>query len=336
MEHDFDKHHRKSKKKGKKPEKFHPKKRKDGFDDFNDFDSKTRKPKVKKKKDRFKSNKRIDRFIDLENPEDDEIESKRRLKSKKSITVKKKHKNQAGQKNDLIRLNKFIANSGICSRREADKYIESGAVMVNDTVVSELGTKIKPGDEVSLNGKPVSGENKVYILFNKPKNCISTAKDPQGRPTVLDYVGKACKQRVFPVGRLDRNTTGVLLLTNDGELTEKLTHPKYNKKKIYHVWLDKNLTLTDMEQIAKGVELDDGLAFADGISYIDDDKKQVGLEIHSGKNHIVRRIFEHLGYEVRKLDRVYFAGLTKKGLNRGKWRFLKEHEVSLLKMNATK
>ncbi len=233
-----------------------------------------------------------------------------------------------------IRLNRFIANSGICSRREADQYILQGVVTVNGQVVTELGTKVFSNDEVRFDDKILKGEEKVYILMNKPKNCVTTTDDEHDRKTVLDLVAGKCPQRVYPVGRLDRDTTGVLLLTNDGELTEKLTHPSYNKKKIYHVFLDSNLNQKDFDKILKGIYLDDGLINADALSYIDGDQSQLGIEIHSGRNRIVRRIFESLGYKVVKLDRVYFAGLTKKNLRRGQWRFLTDKELAILKMGS--
>ena len=237
--------------------------------------------------------------------------------------------------NEPIRLNKFLANAGVCSRREADEFITAGVVSVNGVVVTELGTKIKRTDEVKFHDEPVSVERKVYVLLNKPKDCVTTSDDPQERKTVMHCVKDACKERIYPVGRLDRNTTGVLLLTNDGDMASKLTHPKYLKKKIYHVYCDKNVTKADLEQIAAGITLDDGEIRADSISYASEtDKKQVGIEIHSGKNRIVRRIFESLGYKVVKLDRVYFAGLTKKGLKRGDWRFLTEMEVNMLRMGS--
>ena len=233
------------------------------------------------------------------------------------------------------RLNKFLASSGICSRREADELITAGLVTVNGKLVTELGTKIKPGDEVRYNGEPIRTEKLVYILLNKPKDYITTLRDPHASRTVLDLIKNACKERVYPVGRLDRNTTGVLLLTNDGELTKVLTHPSFNKAKIYHASLDRNLDFGDFKKIETGITLDDGFIKADVLSYTDpQDNKEIGIEIHSGRNKIVRRIFEHLGYKVKKLDRVYFAGLTKKGLTRGKWRFLTEKEISMLKMGA--
>lgn len=234
-----------------------------------------------------------------------------------------------------VRLNKFMANAGICSRREADELIQQGLVLVNGTAVSELGTKITAADIVEYEGKVVTLESKCYILLNKPKDCVTTKDDPNGRLTVMDLVKNACTERIYPVGRLDRNTTGVLLLTNDGELASKLTHPKYVKKKIYHVWVDKPISEDDMQHIADGVELEDGEIHADAISYVSEtDKKQAGIEIHSGRNRIVRRIFEALGYHVTKLDRVYFAGLTKKNLPRGRWRYLTQDEVNYLKQNS--
>ena len=236
---------------------------------------------------------------------------------------------------DEIRLNKFLANAGICSRREADEFIQAGVVTVNGEVVKELGTKIKRGDEVRFHEQPVSIERKIYVLLNKPKDCVTTTDDPQARKTVMDIVKGACPERIYPVGRLDRNTTGVILLTNDGELASKLTHPKFDKKKIYRVRLDKDLTQEDMNKIATGIELEDGEVHADEIAYADEAKKNdIGIEIHSGKNRIVRRIFEHLGYKVTKLDRVFFAGLTKKGLKRGDWRFLTQQEVNFLRMGS--
>lgn len=234
-----------------------------------------------------------------------------------------------------LRLNKFLANAGVCSRREADDFIEAGVVTVNGEVVTELGTKILRTDEVRFHDQPVTLEKKVYVLLNKPKDYVTTTDDPQQRKVVMDLVKDACPERIYPVGRLDRNTTGVLLLTNDGDLASKLTHPKFLKKKVYHVYLDKNVTAYDMQQIADGITLDDGEIKADAIEYASPtDKKQVGIEIHSGKNRIVRRIFESLGYHVTKLDRVQFAGLTKKNLRRGDWRFLTEKEVDMLRMGA--
>jgi 23S rRNA pseudouridine2605 synthase len=238
---------------------------------------------------------------------------------------------------DVVRLNKFMANSGICSRREADTFIQAGVVTVNGEVVTELGTKINIyTDDVRFNGEKLKGEEKVYILMNKPKGYVTTTADPHAEKTVMELL-RGCNARVFSVGRLDKNTTGVLMFTNDGEMAEKLTHPSYDKKKIYQVNLDKDLKREDFENILKGIELNDGLIAADDLQYIDaEDRRKIGIEIHSGKNRIVRRIFESLGYDVKALDRVYFAGLTKKGLKRGEWRFLTEGETNILKMGAFK
>ena len=255
--------------------------------------------------------------------------------AKYSVKKQIEYKEQFVDPNEPIRLNKFLANAGVCSRREADEFIMAGVVSVSGEVVTELGTKIKRSDVVKFHEEPVSIERKVYVLLNKPKDTVTTSDDPQERRTVMDLVKGACNERIYPVGRLDRNTTGVLLLTNDGDLASKLTHPKFLKKKIYHVHLDKNLTKADMDQIAAGIQLEDGEIHADAISYTDDFKKdQVGIEIHSGKNRIVRRIFESLGYKVVKLDRVFFSGLTKKGLRRGDWRYLTEAEVHYLRMGS--
>lgn len=234
-----------------------------------------------------------------------------------------------------IRLNKYLSNAGICSRRDADRYIAAGVVTVNGNVVTELGAKVLRTDVVHFHDNPVNMEKKVYLLLNKPKGYVTTSDDPQNRKTVMDLVGKACPERIYPIGRLDRNTTGVLLFTNDGEMATKLTHPKFMKKKIYHVFLDKNVSVGDLRQLLEGIELEDGPIKADAIEYASlTDKKQVGIEIHSGRNRIVRRMFEHLGYKVTKLDRVYFAGVTKKNLKRGDWRFLTEEEVIALRMGA--
>lgn len=236
---------------------------------------------------------------------------------------------------EQVRLNKFMANAGVCSRREADEMIQQGLIKVNGEVVTELGFKITATDVVECQEKVVTLESKRYVLLNKPKDTVTTREDPNGRQTVMDIVKGACSERIYPVGRLDRNTTGVLLLTNDGELASKLTHPKYVKKKIYHVWVDKPISEDDMQQIADGIELEDGEIHADAVSYVvENDKKQAGIEIHSGRNRIVRRIFEALGYHVVKLDRVYFAGLTKKNLPRGRWRHLTQEEVNFLKQNS--
>ena len=237
--------------------------------------------------------------------------------------------------NEPLRLNKYLANAGVCSRREADEFIQAGVVTVNGQIVTELGTKVLRTDEVRFHDQPVTIEKKVYVLLNKPKDYVTTSDDPQQRKTVMDLVKNACPERIYPVGRLDRNTTGVLLLTNDGDMASKLTHPKYLKKKIYHVFLDKACSAHDIQQIAEGIQLEDGEIKADDVQYAHPtDKKQVGIEIHSGKNRIVRRIFESLGYKVLKLDRVQFAGLTKKNLKRGDWRYLTEEEVDRLRMGA--
>lgn len=255
--------------------------------------------------------------------------------AKYSMKKQIEYKDVLTDPDEPIRLNKFLANAGICSRREADEFITAGVVSVNGVVVTELGTKVKRTDEIKFHDQPVNIERKVYVLLNKPKDCVTTSDDPQERKTVMDFVKGACKERIYPVGRLDRNTTGVLLLTNDGDLASKLTHPKYLKKKIYHVYCDKNVTKADLDQIVSGITLDDGEIHADAVSYASEtDKSQVGIEIHSGKNLIVRRIFEALGYRVIKLDRVYFAGLTKKGLRRGDWRYLTEQEVNMLRMGS--
>ena len=255
--------------------------------------------------------------------------------AKYSFKKRIEYKEENYDPNEPIRLNKFLANAGVCSRREADEFIQAGVVTVNDEVITELGTKVLRSDLVKFHDQPVTLEKKVYVLLNKPKDYVTTSDDPQQRKTVMDLVKNACPERIYPVGRLDRNTTGVLLLTNDGDLASKLTHPKFLKKKIYHVHLDKNVTAHDMQQIADGIILEDGEIKADAIEYASDtDKKQVGIEIHSGKNRIVRRIFESMGYKVTKLDRVQFAGLTKKNVRRGDWRYLTEEEVDRLRMGA--
>lgn len=261
----------------------------------------------------------------------DDYDPNAKYSMKKQIEYKELHEDPEAP----IRLNRFLSNAGVCSRREADEFITAGVVSVNGTVVTELGTKVKRTDEVKFHDQPVSIERKVYILLNKPKDYVTTSEDPQNRKTVMDLVKDACREHVYPVGRLDRNTTGVLLLTNDGELASKLTHPKYLKKKIYQVTTDKNVTAADMRQIAEGITLEDGEIHVDAIDYASPtDKKQIGIEIHSGKNRIVRRIFEALGYRVMRLDRVLFAGLTKKNVRRGDWRFLTEEEVNMLRMGA--
>lgn len=237
----------------------------------------------------------------------------------------------APQIEDEIRLNRYIAASGMSSRREADEVIRAGRVTVNGEVITEMGAKVKAGDIVQVDGETVRSEKKVYILMNKPKGFVTTLEDPFADKTVMDLLKNACKERVYPVGRLDKNSLGVLLITNDGDLTKRLTHPSYNKKKIYQVALNKPLTKADMESIIEGITLDDGEIHADAIDYVNANKKEVGIEIHSGRNRIVRRIFEHFGYKVNKLDRVYFAGLTKKNLKRGQWRFLSPKEVEILR-----
>ena len=260
-------------------------------------------------------------------------------RTEKKIVKFNKHKEKITPKdeNEPIRLNKYIANSGVCSRREADELIEAGFITVNGKVVNELGAKVMPKDQVHYKGKLLSNEKKVYILLNKPKDFITTVRDRHAEKTVLDLVKNACEERVYPVGRLDKNTTGVLLLTNDGELTKQLTHPSFIKKKIYHVFLDKPVTKAHMVGIVEGIQVDDDYVSADAISYVDEtDKSQIGIEIHTGQNRIVRRIFESLGYKIQKLDRVYFAGLTKKNLPRGTWRFLTPQEVAMLKMKSFK
>jgi len=254
---------------------------------------------------------------------------------KKSYTSSKKSFKPANTESEIVRLNKHIAAAGICSRREADELIKAGLVMVNGKVVSEMGIKVGPGDEVRYNGERLRNEKKVYLVLNKPKDYVTTVDDPHAAKTVMELIKGACPERVYPVGRLDRGTTGVLLFTNDGDLTKKLTHPSFNKKKIYHAHLNKNLVHSDLVKISEGIELEDGIVKADAAAYANpDSKKEVGIEIHSGKNRVIRRMFEKLDYKVTKLDRVYFAGLTKKGLSRGKWRFLSDKEIKMLKMNA--
>jgi 23S rRNA pseudouridine2605 synthase len=253
--------------------------------------------------------------------------------------VKKEHKPAPEPKQlepkdpNVERLNKYIANSGMCSRREADQYIQAGVITVNGTVCTTLGTKVNiTTDEIRFNGQLIKGEEKVYLLMNKPKDYETTTSDPHAEKTVMDLIdSEQCPTRVYPVGRLDKDTTGVLLFTNDGELTEQLTHPSYNKKKIYEVVTDKDVTKNDFDSILKGVELEDGVMNADQLSYVDDKMDKLGIEIHSGANRVVRRMFEALGYNVKRLDRVYFAGLTKGKLRRGAWRPLTEKEISMLK-----
>ena len=278
------------------------------------------KPSGKPERFRTKNYKDYDNFDEFD---ENNYQERRIRRSEKPKQTKKE--------NEETRLNKYIANAGICSRREADTYIQAGVVTINGEVVTELGTKVKPGDEVRFGGELINPEKLVYILLNKPKNCVTTLDDPEERQTVMDLVKDACPERIYPVGRLDRNTTGLLLLTNDGDLTKKLTHPSYEKKKIYQVETDKNITKADLQAMADGIELEDGFIAVDAVSYVGDSKNIIGVEIHSGRNRIVRRILEHFGYEVKRLDRVYFAGLTKLNLPRGKWRFLTEKEITILK-----
>lgn len=261
-------------------------------------------------------------------------------KKKREPKEKNKHSYTTHQfkynEDSEVRLNKFLSNAGICSRREADKLIQQGIITINDEVVTELGCRVRPGDVVRYNGQVIGKEDFVYVLLNKPKDYITTMKDPEGRKTVMDIMGQATKERIFPVGRLDRNTTGLLLFTNDGDMAQVLTHPKYNVKKVYIAVLDQPLTSTDMDALLNGIELEDGPIAVDNIAYIQGEKTRVGVEIHSGKNRIIRRMFEHLGYEVEQLDRVYYAGLTKKELPRGRYRFLNEEEVMELKKQTQK
>lgn len=255
-------------------------------------------------------------------------ELRRKHYSKKKVIA---HNQKVEGPDDELRLNRYIAMSGICSRRDADELIVAGRVKVNGVLVQTVGQKVKRSDKVEVDDNEIIPERKVYIVLNKPKDYVTTVDDPLERKTVMSLVDKACKERIYPVGRLDRQTTGVLLLTNDGDLAKKLTHPKFNNKKIYHVFLDKPLLESDFNAISQGIELEDGFIKADEIQYVKPDGKEVGIEIHSGRNRIVRRIFEHLGYKILKLDRVYFAGITKKNLPRGKWRFLSHSEVNILK-----
>lgn len=275
------------------------------------------------------------------NSSTDKLGTKSFVKTGKNKLQKKSfspHNNEATlfkprKNDDKIRLNRYLSNSGVCSRREADTYIETGCVTVNGKIVTELGTRVSISDEVKFSGQVLNPQKKVYLLLNKPKGYVTTTDDPQQRKTVMDLVQNACKERFYPVGRLDLNTSGVLLFTNDGELSKKLTHPSHNIKKIYHVVLDKPLTKNHLLEIARGIDLDDGRIAADAIDYADEEnKREIGIEIHSGRNRIVRRIFEHFGYNIEKLDRVFFAGLTKKNLPRGKWRFLTQIEINQLKM----
>jgi len=243
-----------------------------------------------------------------------------------------KNKNAVSLLPEKIRLNRFISNSGLCSRRDADEHIKTGLISVNGKIITDLATRVSPKDDVRYKNKKLTVEKKVYILMNKPKDCVTTVEDPHAERTVLDLLDAKLKERVYPVGRLDKATTGVLLLTNDGELTKKLTHPKYKRRKIYHVFLDRAVTKADLITLAGGIELDGNMVVVDAVSYADpEDKSQIGIELHSGQNRVVRRMFEKLGYNIKKLDRVYFAGLTKKNVPRGKWRFLSEKEIVMLK-----
>lgn len=329
----FNKNEKKGKNQKKKADKFRKSKQSNNYNDYDDdvyYGKKSSKNRNKRSEKYFKSNNRVDRFEELTGKDDGEVFEE---DDEEEHTQPGKILNAT----EFIRLNKFIANAGICSRREADKYIKAGLVTINGKIITELGTKITKHDVVKFNNKTIHQEKNIYILLNKPKDFITTMNDPHASKTVLDLVKNACKERIYPVGRLDRNSTGVLLLTNDGDLTKRLTHPKFNKKKIYQVNLDKPLTKNDLLSIVDGLELDDGYVKADAVSYInEEDRRQIGIEIHSGKNRVIRRIFERLDYKVYKLDRVYFAGLTKKGLKRGKWRFLSDREISMLKMNAFK
>ena len=269
---------------------------------------------------------------------EEQRQPKKRLPQEKKKPIRNYSEKRTKRTNtsdaESIRLNKFIANAGVCSRRDADTLIVSGAIAINGTTVTTLGAKVKPGDKVTYDGHPLNNEKKVYVLLNKPKDFITTTEDPQQRRTVLSLVQNACKERIYPVGRLDRMTTGLLLLTNDGDLAKKLTHPRHRIRKMYHVTLDKALKKQDMISILEGVELDDGLVDVDKIEYVKtaQSRKEVGLELHSGKNRVIRRLFEKLGYKVLKLDRVMLAGLTKKNIERGRWRFLSDKEIGYLKM----
>ncbi len=261
----------------------------------------------------------------------------RNKKSYKNQSEKKENtSNKKESQKEEIRLNKFIANAGVCSRREADKLIADGLITVNGKLVTTVGTMVKKTDKVVYEGKELIAEKLVYVLLNKPKNCMTTLSDPHAKLTVVDLVKNACTERIYPVGRLDKMTTGVLLLTNDGDLAKKLTHPKHEHRKIYHAFLDKPISQEDLDKIDTGFELEDGFIKSDKISLVEGNSKEVGIEIHSGKNRIVRRIFKHLGYEVVRLDRVYFSGLTKKDVPRGKWRYLTAKEVTFLKAGIMK
>lgn len=288
-------------------------------------------------KKHYKSGERFERPEKPRNFEDEKSYKRHGDRERPYGKDKKSHPGKSKQHtpkspDELIRLNKYLSNAGIASRREADVLIQSGAVKVNGVVVDQLGYKIKPGDKVTYGDQSVKSEKKVYLLLNKPKDYITTMDDPRERKTVMDLIKGACRERVYPVGRLDRNTTGVLLFTNDGEMTTRLTHPKFGIKKVYQVTLNRSLKAEDYSALTEGIELEDGPIKADDLAFVGEGRKEVGVEIHSGRNRIVRRMFEHLGYEVIKLDRVVFAGLTKKDLPRGKWRFLNPKEVNFLHM----
>jgi len=278
--------------------------------------------------ERFASFRRREYGTRIDEREKEELRDKHYSKKKQLV-----HRIKKAEKADAeLRLNRYISMGGVCSRRDADALITEGRVKVNDEVVRTVGVKVKRNDKVEVDGKIIVPERKVYIVLNKPKDYVTTMEDPLERKTVMSLIEGACKERVYPIGRLDRQTTGILLFTNDGDLSKKLTHPKYEHKKIYHVFLNRPLEAKDMENISNGIELEDGPVKADEISYVSTDQMQVGIEIHSGRNRIVRRIFEHLGYQIEKLDRVYFAGITKKNLPRGRWRFLTQEEVRILKI----
>jgi 23S rRNA pseudouridine2605 synthase len=299
--------------------------------DFSKFTKKKNSPARTPKKQKLIGKKFREEFSDTEERPKKRKDSGYNLPKKRTRSTKPSSYVVDG---GLIRLNKYIANAGVCSRREADNLIISGAVKINGEVVSELGSKVKPSDKVTIGGQTLTSEKHRYVILNKPKGYITTTDDPLERKTVMVLVEKACKERIYPVGRLDRTTMGLLLFTNDGDLAKKLTHPKHNIKKTYHVFLGQPLSKNDLQKIDEGIKLEDGLIKPDAVSYVGDgaDRKSIGIELHSGKNRIVRRIFESLGYQVIKLDRVFFAGLTKKDLPRGRWRHLTEEEVNVLKM----
>ncbi len=284
------------------------------------------------KKNKFESNPTNRHNKTKNNPFSKSKKSHEKKQSEFSPREKNKSEKIISSEEQLIRLNKYIANAGICSRREADVLIETGAVKVNGQVITSLGYKIKNTDNVEVEGHTIKNERKVYLLLNKPKDYITTTDDPQNRKTVMELVKGACKERIFPVGRLDRQTTGILLFTNDGELANKLMHPKSRIAKLYHIVLNKNFSGKDFEKLSNGIQLEDGLIKPDALSYAMNKKNELGIQIHSGQNRIIRKIFEQLGYDIKKLDRAIYAGLTKKNLPRGKWRFLTEKEIAYLKM----